>query len=39
VLDSGRTPDGGSGPEITWNLGDLVNDRGQVSKLIGKGFV
>ena len=37
-LNSGRAPDGGSGPESTWNLGDLVNDLKQVSKLIGRGI-
>ena len=37
-LDSGRPPDGGSGSEGTWNLGDLVNDLKQVSKLIGRGI-
>ena len=34
--DSGRTPDRGSGPESTWNLGDLINDLKQVSKLTGR---
>ena len=34
--DSGRTPDRGAGPESTWNLGDLVNDLKQVSKLTGR---
>ena len=33
---SGRTPDRGSSPESTWNLGDLVNDLKQVSKLTGR---
>jgi hypothetical protein len=37
-LDSCHTPDGGSGPESTRNLGDLVNDLQQVSKLIGRGI-
>ena len=35
---SGRPPDGGSGSESAWNLGDLVNDLKQVSKLIGRGI-
>ena len=34
--DSGCTPDRGSGPESTWNLGNLVNDLKQVSKLTGR---
>ena len=34
--DSGCTPDRGSGPESTWNLGDPVNDLKQVSKLTGR---
>ena len=28
--------DRGAGPESTWNLGDLVNDLKQVSKLTGR---
>jgi hypothetical protein len=35
-LGSGRPSDSGSGPDGTWNLGDLVNDLKQVSKLTGK---
>src|SRR5213593_1716976 len=37
-LDSDRTPDGGSGAESTWYLGDLINDLKQASKLIGRGI-
>ena len=33
---SGPTPDRGAGPESTWNLGNLVNDLKQVSKLTGR---
>ena len=31
-------PDRGSRPESTWNLGDLVNDLKQVSKVTGRRF-